>query len=112
MKKQEQAVCPGCSRHCTADAIRCKRGRAYFSKLRENAPDAQFSQQTEPHRKHKWERNVAQNGVMWQLFSISRRIKKALHHGEISEAQLLSALNESEKVQLSEILRKLNGCLE
>lgn len=113
MKKTKQAVCPGCSRHCTADKVRCKHGRAYFAKLSDhNAKEGKHPRTGLCRKhKHKWERDVEQGGMLWHMLSISRRIKKALHKGDIAESQLLNALSESEKTQLAEILRKMNGLL-
>ena len=113
MKKQKQAVCPGCSRHCAADAIRCKRGRAYFDKLREKHPEALMPQQTALRRKHKkpWEKLVEEGGAVWTLLAVGREIKKALRSGRISERQLTEALSEAELFQLTEFLSRLNARL-
>lgn len=112
MKKQKQAVCPGCSRHCTADAVRCKRGRTYFAKLAENAAGQPCVQRPAAHHRHKWEKHVSEGGAMWHLLSTGRKIKKALYHGKITENGLVETLTAAEQVQLVAILRKLNGCLE
>lgn len=113
MKKPKQAVCPGCSRHCTADKVRCKHGRAYFAKLIDHNAEENSDLQTGLRRKHKhkWERDVEQGGVLWHMLCIGRRIKRALRRREITEPQLLNALSESEKTQFLEILRKMNGTL-
>lgn len=106
MKKKNENVCPGCSRHCPANAVRCKRGRAYFAEREAAGPEKR------PHGKHKWEKRVSEGGLLWQLICFSRSAKKALCGKEIAEAQLLDALSEPERNQLWEILEKLGGRLK
>jgi len=108
MKKHKQTVCPGCSRHCTKDSIRCKRGRAYFAKLEEQIKSA------EPVRecRRKWMKSVSENGVLWNLLMTGRNIKKALRSEEIAELQLTGALTAEEITQLTSALQKLQSALD
>lgn len=107
MKTVNQNVCPGCSRHCTADCVRCKRGRAYFAKQRENDNFAPMENTKKKHH-HKWERSLSEGGPIWRMLRMSKKIKKALRNGEISEAGLLEPLSEQERDQLSEVMDKIN----
>ena len=54
--------CPGCSRHCSADNLKCRRGRAYFEKkiAEEKAQDGP---------KYKWERYVTQGSAVKELLT-------------------------------------------
>ena len=98
-------TCPGCSKHCPMGAPRCKYGRAYFEK--------QAAKQTEQSaKKCKWKTRVTPDSALWQLLSVSRRLKKALCHGEITEARLLSALDAQEQQALSVLLNRLENTLE
>lgn len=110
MKKTNQNVCPGCSRHCSADCVRCKRGRAYFAKQAARESENNFVKMESPKKKHhhKWERNIAEGGPIWRMLWMSKKIKKALRHGEISEERLLEALSERERDQLSEAMDKMS----
>ena len=104
MKKQKQTVCPGCSRHCTENSVRCKKGRAYFAGLSEKAAKGR-------HR-CKWEKSVEAGGVLWKLLSSARRIKRALREEAIEEARLMEALSETERTQLTDILARLEEKLD
>lgn len=113
MKKQKPDVCPGCSKHCAADSVRCKYGRSYFAK-RESAPPEDRRPAHLHSKKHslKWEKHVSSQGAVWQLLWTSRAVKKALRGGEISESQLLAALTEPEQQQLCAALDKMNAQLK
>ena len=104
MKKQKQTVCPGCSRHCTENSIRCKKGRAYFAGLSEKAAKGRHG--------CKWEKSVEEGGVLWKLLFSARRIKRALREEAIGEAGLLEALSETERTQLTAILARLEEQLD
>jgi len=108
MKTREQGVCPGCSRHCTAENVRCKRGCAYFAKLEKDAHTGNKAKQKHPEKKRKWEKDVAAGGLIWHLLSVSGGAKKALRRGYIREEQLLESLSEADREQLRCILKKLN----
>ncbi len=114
MKKKNQAVCPGCSRHCTADAVRCKRGRAYFEKLEEKKRSDHPVKGKEHCSRHgcKWKELVEKGGALWTLLSAGKEIKKALCHGEITEAQLTESLNAEEWAQLTGLLGRLSAELK
>ena len=114
MKKNHQTVCPGCGKHCPADAIRCKYGRAYFAQLASRETGAASSEGHSSHHGHKckWEKDVAEGGLGWKFLSVGRGIKKALRSGTISEEHLLNVLSEAEKAQLSDILDKLSEALD
>ena len=107
MKKQNIDVCPGCSRHCTRNEIRCKRGRAYFAEHSE-AESKEIPMRRDSHKKHKWEKHVCIGGLFWQLIFVSRKVKKALRREKIAEEQLMSVLDDQDRLQLSRILKKLD----
>lgn len=102
MKKQKENRCPGCSRHCPAHEIRCKRGRIYFEKL------AAQGRAGEKEKKYKWEEYVAPEGVMARLLKLAARSKRALRSGEVTEAQLMSALTGEEQDMLRAVLEKMD----
>jgi len=115
MKENKAGGCPGCGKHCPANAPRCKYGRAYFEKLeRETGAKegmAAHCRGEERKKRFKWERYVTRDDVLHQLLLVSRRTKKALCEGERSEEKLLLALKPEERQALSGILRKLEQCL-
>jgi len=104
MKKQNPNVCPGCSRSCAADAVRCKRGRKYFAELSAavSAPPI-----IRDGKKHKWERLASEDGLLRQLLITARTLKHLLRGG-VSEDRLLATLSDEERGQLAEILSKLS----
>jgi len=107
MKKQKANVCTGCSRHCTAENVRCKHGRAYFAiAAQAKAPEGGMQK---PARK--WERGLTPGGSLWQLLTLSRRMKKALRGGEIKEQKVISVLTQAEQQQLLQLIGKLDGAL-
>ena len=114
MKKTKKPVCPGCSRHCAADALRCKRGRAYFEKLERKAQESALPKKAGECKKHscKWERLVSESGVLRTLFTVSRALKRSLKSGECTEAQLTDRLTQEEAHQLELLLNKLSGAPE
>ena len=105
MKKNGKNVCPGCSRRCSADNIRCKRGREYF---RQCAAEETCSLCSKKH-KYKWEKYVSEEGMLRRLLVIARGIKRALRGGMVREEQIMEALNEQEWEQLAGLLKKLEG---
>lgn len=110
MKVKKQPVCPGCSRHCTRDAVRCKRGRVYFEKLEQEAasvPPCAVKQKP----RCKWEKLVEPQGTLWQLLNAGRQVKRALRSGRTTEAGLTARLTEAERQQLAESLARLNAIL-
>ncbi|MBQ2956474.1 MAG: hypothetical protein IJE08_08425 [Clostridia bacterium] len=111
MKKTKKPVCPGCSRHCAADALRCKRGRAYFEKLERKAQESALPKKAGECKKHacKWERLVSESGVVRTLFTVSRALKRNLKSGECTEAQLTGKLSPEEAHQLELLLNKLQS---
>lgn len=114
MKKKNQAVCPGCSRHCAADVVRCKRGRVYFEKLEEKKRSGHPVKNKEHCGSHgcKWKKLVAKGGALRTLLQTGKDIKKALCHGEITEAQLTARLNAEEWAQLTDLLSRLGAELK
>ena len=92
MKKQAEAFCPGCSRHCPAGAPCCGYGRKYFERS----------------QKGKWKAYAAENGVMWTLILTAKACKKALGPN-VGEMQLLSGLGEEEQKTLMNLLAKVNA---
>ena len=65
MNKSKANRCPGCSRHCRAEHVRCKYGQKYFLKMhapQEAAPDS--SRKTGEKRKRKWEKHVRQGASL------------------------------------------------
>jgi len=111
LKKQKTDVCPGCSKRCTRDNPRCKRGRAYFEQMRDGEPKAAAVRKGSG-KKCRWEKYVAEGGAVWQLICVGKRAKKALRREEISESQLMSALNDQEREQLSLLLKKVDERLK
>ena len=110
MKKHKEDVCPGCSRHCTRNEIRCKRGRAYFAE--HGADGLKVHPADEKRKKRKWEKYVDEGGLVWRMLFVSLRAKKALRRGKIDEAKLISVLDEQDRVQLDRILKKLDGKIQ
>lgn len=53
---------------------------------------------------YKWEKYVAQGSLAWKLLWVSSRSKKALRRKELTEQELLSALDEAEQEQLDTLL--------
>ena len=96
-------TCPGCSRHCCVDALRCKYGCAYFAKMQE-------SKQLPP-QKYKWEKHFVQGGVIWQILMVNRRMKKAVCKGKVTEDALLARLTQPEQQLICSQLTKLEGAL-
>ena len=107
MKTKKPAVCPGCHKHCEEGHARCKYGCRYFAKL--HAQENTACACPKKNCKHKWENDVTQGSSIWHLLSCSRRIKKALRSKSMTEEQLLSALNDSERQTLSGLLNKLES---
>ena len=105
MKKDQIPVCPGCSKHCPLSAPRCKYGRNYAGKIQLNpdqAPD------TRKKGKLRWKALLARDGVIRQLLTTGKQIKKALRHGCITEAQLLDLLSVPEQEALLTMLARLH----
>jgi len=102
MEKNKAGVCPGCSRHCTADSVRCKRGRQYFEGLSKDktSPDAK-------HKNYKWEKYVAEDSPLRTLLLTGRRVRKALRGG-VPEERLLQYMSEEERTQLEKLLEKIS----
>lgn len=115
MSKQNQNVCPGCSKHCTADAVRCKRGQRYFEGLASSEPQpirSNIMHSAAPsmkrhEKKPKWERHVSENSLLRRMLLTSRCLKELLRGG-VPEEQLLMSLSDEERGQLEEILNKMN----
>lgn len=94
MKKQQLDRCPGCSKHCCADHPRCKYGRKYFK-------------ETPAKPKYKWDPFTSVDSPVWNLFFVSRRLKKQVCKSKVSEEQLLNRLSKDEQTALSLLLKKL-----
>ena len=94
----EQNYCPGCGRHCSAQAARCPYGREYFAK----------QMQSHGEKQHKWERDVQPGGLMWKFLGTGHRVKKTLHKGYATEAQLIAMLSEEEKSAFTALLNKID----
>ena len=109
MAKGRKDVCPGCSRHCSLDHVRCQYGRKYVEEIRK-AEEENHQPPEEAHR-FKWEKYVAQGGLAWKMLWVSSRSKKALRRKERSEQQLMSALDEDERAQLNAMLDKISDML-
>ena len=104
MKKSDVPTCPGCSRHCPACSVRCKYGRIYFQKHPPEAVDGT--------KKRKWERHVAEGGLMWSLLTNGKKLKKALCRQKLTEAGLMSLLSDEEQSALFSALHKLGTAAE
>lgn len=110
----KQDVCPGCSRHCPLDHVRCKYGQKYIEKQRralEGAPGNQ-KQDSKKMRRRKWEKYAAKGSASWTLFETSSRLKRALRKETITERQIHLALSDEEQAQLRALLAKISGILE
>ena len=108
MKDTIQNICPGCKRHCTADAPRCKYGRAYFSKCRKAESKAGTPEKDCGGKRRKWEKYVERGGTAWLLLDTGRRAKKALLRRRITEEKLLAPLSIDEREKLRSLLAKLD----
>ena len=104
MKKDISGVCPGCSRHCSRDILKCKYGREYFAKLDKK----QNKQDTKQDRSYKWEAYTEKGGLAWLLLLICRNIKKALRSHAMTEAEIFAPLSHEEKAELAHLVQKLN----
>jgi len=102
MKKDKLDRCPGCGKHCPLSAPRCKYGRAYAAKLEASQTGC----------KHKWEAYVTRGEPLWQMLTISRKIKKNLCHSRVTEAEVMAALTPLERQQLAQMLYKLQRITE
>ncbi|MBR3872735.1 MAG: hypothetical protein IKJ26_01060 [Clostridia bacterium] len=87
-------TCPGCSRHCPMNHLHCKYGEKYFAK-----------------QTSKWTALVTEDGLLWQLRSTSKSVKKALKRKETTEEALLACLSDEEKYRLMETLQKISVSL-
>ncbi len=102
-QKAGRCVCPGCSRHCSMDAPRCKYGKKYFAKC---CPCPAIAEKAGKARK--WKDALEKDGLIRRLLKTGKRIRKGLKRGEITESALLSRLTPSEKESLEAVLEKLN----
>ena len=109
MAKGCKDVCPGCSRHCSLDHVRCKYGQKYVEKIRKAEADGHPA--TEDKHHYKWEKYVAQGRLAWKLLWVSSRRKKALRRKKLTEQQLLNVLDEAEQAQLDALLDKISDML-
>ena len=105
MAKGRKDVCPGCSRHCSLNHVRCKYGQKYIEKIRKADADSHHAPESKRH--YKWEKLVAQGGLAWKLLWVSSRSKKALRRKQLTEQELLSALDDAAQAQLNAILDQL-----
>ena len=106
--------CPGCSRHCRLDHVRCKYGQKYVEKIQNaQARKAAGGEKTDA-KKHayKWEKYVLQGGLAWKLLWAARCSKRALRRSKMTEQTLLSVLDETEQAQLGALLDKLSKRFE
>ena len=103
--------CPGCSRHCRLDHVRCKYGQKYLEKV-QNAHEkkAAYDENKDAKKqRYKWEKYVLQGGLGWKLLWTAGCSKRALRSGRMTEQELLGALTESEQEQLSILLEKIQN---
>ena len=103
----KQGVCPGCSRHCRMDDVRCKYGRKYFEKKRKGHAKADDEDVGENKKLRKWEKHVQRGGLIWRFLWVASLSKRALRKKQIAEERLLTALTEAEQEQLHRLLKKL-----
>ena len=101
MKKDISGVCPGCSRHCSRDALKCKYGHEHFEKL-------QKKEQAKKEHRYKWESYTEKDGLAWILFLVCRNIKKALRSKSMTEDEIFAPLSQEEKNELANLVHKLN----
>ena len=106
MGKKKGNVCPGCGRSCTAENVRCRYGKSYFEKQRA------ATQAVAERERYKWERYVVPEGFIWQLLMMSKRLKKALKNGSVTEEQLMDELNGGEKDLLAATISKVEEVIK
>lgn len=106
MKKSTAVTCPGCGKHCPLGSARCKYGEKYFARLQDaGTPSAVKDKPVDKRRK--WEKDVLPNGLLWKILFTGRCVRKTLHKGRATEAEILAALTETERSALAGILEKL-----
>ncbi len=88
-----QEFCNQCPNHCSADSLKCGRGRAYFG------DNSQTSH--EVHNHHGFD--SADNSVVGLL----RQCGHYLHHNDGSSDQLTSCLSKEELATLESLLQKI-----
>lgn len=110
MGKQTTGTCPGCSRHCPLDHVRCKYGLRYIEKLQSKQEAADNS--ARDRRRHKWEKHVCRGSALWHLLVCAGRAKRALRKKRITEAQALSALSPNEQDQLIALLGRIAAAID
>ena len=109
MKNKKIERCPGCGKHCPLSAPRCKYGRNYAAKINGQKDEAcPFKAEC----KHKGEKYVVYEQPLWQMLTISRRIKKGLCHARFTEAELMAALTPQQQMQFGDILCRLQAAVE
>lgn len=94
---QNASFCPGCKKHCPAHAPCCKFGRQYFEKHPILAQE----------KTYKWDAYTIKNGLLWQLFLLSKEIKQELKTGKTSEETILNRLTQDEQENLFSIIKKM-----
>ena len=99
MKENRCDHCPCCGRHCRRDNLHCKHGVIYFSKLE--------SKQQIKEPAHKWEKDLAPDGLARRFIRTGRGMKKRIARGKLSEENFLAALSAAEQITLDEILSHL-----
>lgn len=106
-------VCPGCSRHCPLDHVRCKYGRKYVEKRGKEQEAAQSADEKSSRKTgRKWEKHVTQGGTAWKLLLTARTLKRALRKEQITEAQLLGSLTPQDLAALDALLDHLNAAIK
>lgn len=112
MKQNQKAVCPGCSRHCSMDNVRCKYGQKYFEKTCAQQAAASAGEKDKRGRRRKWEKHVEAGGTGWKLLWTAGCFKRALRSGKLTEAQMISGLNDEERAQLGLLLDRIARAAE
>ena len=103
MGKRKEDVCPGCSRHCPLDHVRCKYGQKYLEKQ-------QKKDRTEK-RRRRWEKYAAEGSPVWTLLDTASRLKRSVRKETISVQQIHLVLSGEEQTQLCALLEKINRIL-
>ena len=107
MGKSKPNTCPGCSRHCSLDHVRCKYGQKYLEKMKKAQADNHSAQKAAETHRYKWEKHVKAAGSAWKLLYCGSRLKRALRKKTLTEEQLFSVLSDEERTQLDALLSKL-----
>lgn len=103
LREKQNENCPGCGRHCPADALHCGRGREYFG--------IQIPEGENGHHRRMPVKDNPDAPLSEQVLGAMRGCGHFLHHsvghGNSADSEaLLAVLSEEEKKQLLAMLKK------